>query len=221
MGSASDEVVAAKPGSLKTQNIPTLRALLIINAVLCVSIIFGLAIGFHDITARADVIIDSALLMVVASLATYILTEFLSDDTKAILVFLRVSNPLPGCRAFSNYAVTDPRVDPAVLQKKWGELPTDPIEQNRLWYKMLKKQEKMNAHILENHRVFLLLRDSAALALILTTLVALALPFVGTAIGRPWWLLGVLFLEFLGASAAARSVGISLVRNVMAEESLE
>lgn len=220
MGSAPEEVVAAKPGSLKTQNIPTLRALLLINAAVCISIILGLATGFHDITARLDVIVDSALLMGVASLATYVLSEFLPDDTKAILVFMRYPNPLPGCRAFSRYSMTDARVDPKALQAAWGELPTNAINQNRLWYKMLKKQEQLKPHILENHRVFLLMRDTAAIALILTVLVALALPFFGSALNRPWWLVGVLFLEFLVASVAARSTGISLVKNVLAEESL-
>lgn len=42
---------------------------------------------------------------------------------------------LPGCRAFSQYAKEDSRID---LKAKFGKIPTSPSEQNKHWYKIFK-----------------------------------------------------------------------------------
>jgi hypothetical protein len=52
---------------------------------------------------------------------------------KARLVFLRWRHALPGHRAFSKYAVRDPRIDVSSLEKlHGGSLSVDPVEQNQI-----------------------------------------------------------------------------------------
>src|SRR5208282_4310181 len=52
-----------------------------------------------------------------------VLSGVLSDAGKARLVFWRWQNPLPGCRAFTELIVSDPRIDVAALRKKHGDFP--------------------------------------------------------------------------------------------------
>ena len=55
-----------------------------------------------------------------------IISNLISPQLKAALVFWRWPNPLPGHRAFSQYLATDPRIDPHRLRAKIGDLPSDP-----------------------------------------------------------------------------------------------
>src|SRR5712671_5918274 len=56
-----------------------------------------------------------------------IVNGLLSAETKARLVFLRMKDALPGHRAFSKYAASDPRVDISNLKKICGnKFPDDP-----------------------------------------------------------------------------------------------
>lgn len=218
---AADDTPKLQVGSLKEVNLPMLRGMVIVNAVFCLMMILGVEVGFESLGDKFNDVLKSALLIAVASLATYLISEVIPDNIKAAIVFLRFRNPLPGCRAFSVYAVRDPRVGAkglAQLSKKHGELPSRPMDQNYLWYRILKSWEGKAPHILENHRVFLLARDAASIAAVLTVLVAASILAVDTVAVRPWWLVGLLLGEFLIANLAARSLGISLVKNVLAEE---
>jgi len=86
-----------------------------------------------------------------------------SADTKARLVFLRWHYALPGHRAFTKYAVRDPRIDLSSLEKLHdAPLPVDPVEQNRAWYRIYNTVENDHA-VRQVHRDFLLLRDYTGL----------------------------------------------------------
>lgn len=97
------------------------------------------------------------------------------SNMKARLVFLRWSDPLPGCRAFTEHAPKDPRVDMGALSQKLGEMPTESREQNATWYRLY-RSVKSDPAVVQNHRDFLFTRDYAALsALMLVGLGGLAL----------------------------------------------
>ena len=115
----------------------------------------GLRAAFKD----AEKLVPVGLALVIAT----VLNGVVSADAKARLVFLRWHHALPGHRAFSAYAVRDPRIDVPALEKLHGAaLPVDPVEQNRAWYRIYKTMEN-DAAVRQVHRDFLLLRDYTGL----------------------------------------------------------
>ena len=107
----------------------------------------------------------------VTTIVGMLITYLIPPDAKATLVFWRVRNPLPGCSAFSHHVHSDPRIDAAALKKKCGPFPSDPQEQNALWYKLYKKNET-DARILDSQQMFLFFRDAASISLLIFVVIA-------------------------------------------------
>jgi hypothetical protein len=147
-----------------------------------------------------------------------ILNAQISPNAKAQIIFARWNNPLPGSRAFTKHAATDPRIDVASLERAHGPLPTDPEQQNRLWYRLYKTVED-HPSVLQVHGEFLFARDYACLALMM----AIALGAVGfiqiPSISTAWTYLGLLVLQFVLTWRAARAHGLRLVTTVLALKS--
>ena len=79
-------------------------------------------------------------------------------------MFLRWHHALPGHRAFSVHAKSDPRIDMIRLKRALGnKMPEGPEAENHVWYRLFKHVESAPevAHV---HREFLLTRDYAGLA---------------------------------------------------------
>jgi hypothetical protein len=152
------------------------------------------------------------------SLATIVLNAVLGDLGKARLVFWRWTNPLPGCRAFTRIMLTDPRVDMVRLRAKVSPIPSEPKEQNAVWYRLYKAHGDKQT-ILEAHRAYLLTRDMAALAAVFV--ISFSLGAFITAIG--WKLAtlysGALLAQYLIVATSARNYGKRFVANVLVEES--
>ncbi len=153
-----------------------------------------------------------------ALIVTTVANGLLSAETKARLVFLRWKNALPGHRAFSKYAASDPRVDIAKLKRLCGnKLPEDPAEQNRTWYRLYKTVES-NPSVLQVQRDFLLMRDYAGLAaLFVVVFGAMAV------IEVPSWRVCLTYCFFLVAQfvlvrQAASTYGARFVTTVLAEK---
>lgn len=173
--------------------------------------------GVEDVWRLSKAALNSAAVSVVLGILTLVLNGLLSADNKARLVFWRMRHPLPGCRSFSRYVHEDPRVDPKVLETRFGPLPSAPDDQNRLWYRIYKARgsEPSNA---DAHRSYLAMRDLAALtAMFLLTFVPAAFFLVDD---RSLWTYytGVLGVAYLLMSQAARTYGRRLVTNVLATE---
>lgn len=151
-------------------------------------------------------------------LLAIVLSGVLSDLGKARLVFWRWRHPLPGCRAFTELLGTDPRIDVPALKRKLGELPTDPLEQNALWYRLYKAQ-RTDIKISEAHRIYLLTRDMTTIAALFVVILS-----VGVAVGSVNWptltvyVVG-LVIQYLLVASAARNYGTRFVLNVLSEES--
>ncbi len=150
--------------------------------------------------------------------ATIVLTGVLSHTVKARLVFWRWNHPLPGCRAFTKLAASDPRIDVSSLEKRHGKLPQDHEAQNMLWYRIY-KQHKMAASVWESQKSYLIVRDLAALA----ALFAIFLPIGAAAAHLPANLIfvytAILVGQYLVIASAARNYGERFVLNVLAEDS--
>ncbi|TXH35606.1 MAG: hypothetical protein E6Q98_15030 [Rhodospirillaceae bacterium] len=146
---------------------------------------------------------------------TSIVNAQISPANKARIVFMRWDNPLPGSYAFTKYAHEDPRVDVSALEKKYNPLPTDPKDQNRLWYKLYKTVED-EAAVLQVHREYLFSRDYNGIALLMLIGLGAAgfyqIPSLKTA---SLYLLALL-IQFLLTGQAARHHGKRFVTSVLA-----
>jgi hypothetical protein len=201
--------------SLKEQNRWQLWLVVAFNALFLYGVAQANAIKVDGLKALFT---DASKLLPVgfALIVSTVLNGLISADNKARLVFLRWHNALPGHRAFSEYAISDPRIDLAALTKLYGAaLPVDPKEQNRTWYRMYKTVEKEPA-VHQVHRDFLLLRDYTgfcALFLLVCGPVGLyAIPSRTTTL----LYLALLFLQFIIVRQAASNYGIRFVTTVLA-----
>jgi hypothetical protein len=141
----------------------------------------------------------------------------LSADMKARLVFLRWKHALPGHRAFSEHAASDPRIDVAKLKRACGNrFPDDPVEQNRLWYRLYKTVEN-NPSVMQVQRDFLLMRDYTGLAaLFVVVFGAAALVEVPSRVSLIYCLF--LVAQFVVVRRAASTYGVRFVKTVLAEK---
>jgi hypothetical protein len=201
--------------SLKDQNRWQLWIIVAANSLLLYGVVQANAIkadGLRAAFTDAQNLVPVGLALVIAT----VLNGLVSADMKARLVFLRWRHALPGHRAFSKYAVRDPRIDLSALEKlHGGPLPVDPVEQNRAWYRIYKTVENDQA-VRQVHRDFLLLRDY-------TGLCAVFIAFYGAAglyaipsmkVGMVYLL--VLIAQYAVARQAASNYGVRLVTTVLA-----
>lgn len=152
-----------------------------------------------------------------AGIVMIVLQELIPRSLKEVLVFWRLRDRPPGCRAFTGIAPKDTRVDPTDLAILLPSRPMTPTEQNALWYKWLKATEGDPA-IADNHRRFLTLRDSAVL-LALLTLITPALLF--WTVSNPYRILmlgGGTLLAYVVVAMSARNAAVRLVGNVVARK---
>lgn len=151
-------------------------------------------------------------------MVTTVVSNLVSPQLKAVLVFWRWPNPLPGHRAFTRYLAKDPRIDPQGLQEKIGDFPSDPSEQNRMWYRIYRTHAS-EPSVISAHRDFLLTRDITWLSFAMFMLGGLGSAFLGESILQTVWYPAFLAIQFVVVSTAAKRNGVRLVLNVLAIES--
>lgn len=150
--------------------------------------------------------------------AAILLSHIVPPGLKAGLVFWRFRDILPGCRAFTAFVKSDPRIDGEKLWAKLGQLPSDPAEQNKVWYSMYRRHRD-DVTVIEAHQRYLFLRDfaSASVLMLLSVLAAAALGALpGLHVGRAAIFVGA---QYIVSALAARERGNRLVTNVLAAES--
>jgi hypothetical protein len=197
--------------ALKAQNVPWIWAVVAADALTLAALAFPASLD-----QAASLLVGSRIAgMSIAPVAVLLLTSLLPSEIKASLVFWRVRDVLPGHRAFSVYAHTDPRIDVERLRAGVGAFPEQPREQNTLWYRLFKKLDGQ-AEVAQAHRHFLLFRDLAALSLLLAVIAPLVLHFLGAAPTAAWLAAGLLGVQYAATAIAARFHGVGLVCNVLA-----
>jgi len=209
-------VKAKSAGSLpnpKSGNSVYLWPFIGVNLAIFLWVLLGgsLDVSWTRVTAKNGIIAASIPLLAL------VLTNILSDQTKARLVFWHWHHPLPGCRAFTELMSTDPRIDIPALKSKLGRLPREPKAQNALWYRLY-KERRADPKIVAAHRTYLITRDMASISGAFVVL----LP-AGLVAGVHWSTAGVsmglLALQYLLIASAARNYGNRFVLHVLADES--
>lgn len=156
---------AVRGASLKQGNAPKLFALLAANALFFYLLVHSDQIGAGNWPTLASSLLGLLPAGVGVALVG-ILNGQISGDMKAKLAFLRWNFPYPGCRAFSYHGPKDLSVDMATLERRHGHLPTDPREQNVLWYRMYRAVAGLPG-VAQAHRHFLFARDYAFMSLVM------------------------------------------------------
>lgn len=198
--------------ALKAQNVGGIWAVVVADAVALAAFAYPWTMDQAPPLAALAPRIGGA---AIAPVMVLLLTSLLPSDVKATLVFWRVSDALPGHRAFSYYAPKDPRIDLERLRAVVGDFPKSPRDQNTLWYRLFKSTDGEPA-VAQAHRHFLLFRDLASLSLLLGVLAAGALIFVGTAAISAGIAIALFGIQYLATALAARLHGERLVCNVLA-----
>jgi len=206
-------------GTIKSKNI----ALVIIFITWCLAVYIAFQTGpsgFWDRvqTAFSELRVKDGLFLVMAPLLALVCTGLISSAVKASLVFWRIRHILPGHRAFSKWAETDPRIDTEKLHRKLGELPKDPTKQNTAWYALLKEHGKVPA-VAEAHGQYLLARDLAAISLLFAVFGSIALMAVENDLKWAGIYFFAMLLHYFILAIVARNHGNALVCNVLAEHS--
>ena len=152
--------------SLKTRNLPLVTAFVVLNYI---GFAFVNRLPWQFLQevdySKGALLFKNPLIAVATHLGILILCFVIPVNLKYMIIFWSLKNPLPGSRVFSELAVEDQRIDIKELEGRYGKLPTEPREQNALWYKIYK--EKQNDKIINSsHGQWLLLREMAVLSLI-------------------------------------------------------
>lgn len=175
--------------------------------------------GFFSIEFANDkfsIFFDAkSILFILSPIISLILSGLLSNPIKEFLVFWRVRDRLPGCRAFTCLINKDTRIDRSKLQRLAGAFPDDPAEQNRLWYKLYKGCED-DKIVIGSHRDFLLTRDLCSISfLFIIILLPISLLFFQNSSLKISYSL-FLVLQYLVLSIASRNFGNRFACNVLA-----
>jgi hypothetical protein len=202
--------------SVKSHNIKWLVLLAVLDIVV---VLLFLAPELIEGATLSGLVAMRSLGTTLLPVVVLLLTGLLPPEVKAMLVFWKVSNPLPGCEAFTKHGLADPRIDIAALKKNVGALPTDPAEQNARWYKLYRMVADDRA-VSEAHKLYLMYRDMAAMSLPLIVLVPLGLRLAGASASTSWIAAALFAFQFLACALGARHNGIRLVCSVLAVHSV-
>lgn len=151
-------------------------------------------------------------LIVIASL---VLLGLVPPNWRDRLIHLRWHHPLPGSRAFTVVGPTSSHVDMAALTAKLGVLPSDPGEQNRLFYRIYKPLRD-DVGVCDSHRRYLAARDVGTI----TALLILPLPLLAFAVNhnlnRSVAYGACLLVAYVLCAVSAKNYGWRMVQHVLA-----
>ena len=207
---------------LKDQNLNTLRVF--VGGVVAAYVAARLGVNFlssgQAVTSYASLLDPTCTgLAAIGGVFSLLLLNLIPTPVKDKLVHWRRRDVLPAHRAFSEIGPQDSRVDLEHIAARRGALPTDPVAQNKLWFKIYKANETSPG--VENaHKSYLLYRELASVALLLLVLlvVVTALAFRMPSSVEVIFC-GLLVGVYVLAATSARNTGARFVSNVLAAES--
>lgn len=161
-----------------------------------------------------------SIFIILSPIIAVVFNGFLSNRFKEILVFWKLKNRLPGCKAFTKLALKDQRIDIETLKRKIGKFPEDPTEQNRKWYSLYRSMSD-NDIVIGSHRDFLFSRDLCAISFLFMSIFTPIAYFFWENINIKIYYIGYLFLQYIGTAIAAKNYGNRFVCNVLTIESQE
>jgi hypothetical protein len=204
--------------NLKAKNASMLWAFFLFNAVVFLSVFFASNVDaiLHDFKTMLSFRASGIL---IAPLVLFLINGILSSEQKAVLVFWRIKNVLPGSRAFSKHGKSDPRVNMQRLNTLHGPLPSAANDQNSLWFKLYRSNSS-EASVIKSHKDFLLARDMVSITFLYIIFTAIPMLFIGDA-PYTYYYLGALLLEYVFIVRVAQNHGKRFVTNVLALESVK
>ena len=201
--------------TLITRNLPLISGFVLLNYV-AFAIVNELPWDFAKQIEilKTGLTFHNPILALLFHLIVLVLSCCLPEKVKNVVVLWKIKNPLPGCRAFTELAKNDPRIDINELSEKYGKLPKGPVEQNRLWYKIYKNKQN-EPIILASHGRWLLFRDLGAIALIFLLVLPSAslIPSPGT---ESAIYSGLLLVQYILLSIAGQNTSKRFACNVLA-----
>jgi len=201
--------------NLKSKNIPYLWFIFIANVIVLISLFF--AANVAAIRQDINVLFSEKIIMpLAASLILFVINGLIPANWKAVLVFWRFKDALPGHRAFSIYGHEDPRVNMSTIASKHGPLPSDAKEQNRLWYKIY-KLNKTELSVATAHKNFLRARDIVNIVVIFIIVAGLPALVIGKWPYNCYYFL-LLIGQYIVFAYVGQNYGKRFVTNVLAIE---
>lgn len=203
--------------SLKSLN---MKWLVMLASLDVLAVLVFVAPEFLADTAWSTVAVMRGLVTALLPVIVLLLSGMLSHETKAKLVYWKLANPYPGCEAFTRHGPADARIDMVALKKNVGELPTDPAEQNKKWFKLYKMVGSDRA-VVEAHKLYLMYREMAAISLPLVPLVPIGLYFINAPMKALPMAAGLFAVQFFVCCVGARHSGTRFVCNVLSIHSIK
>ena len=205
--------------TLKLQNVPAI----LIFVVWCTALLIVCIGAPNDFWAELGKRFTSlnakdGLLLSLTPLVSLVANGLFSPTAKAVLVFWRFKNVLPGHRAFSKHVNADPRVNVQALRERVVPWPDNPTDENRVWYKIYRSVEEA-VQVVDAHRSFLLARDLGSIAFTFVVVGAPIVYFLGKSIQWTLCYVAVMVIQYLILALVARNHGVRMVRNVLVEVS--
>lgn len=202
--------------SLKERNRFALFGIVSINLALFYTVVSSADLSMHGLeTAISEMKNLLALAGVGALSVVTIFNGIVPTPFKDRLVFWRWTHVLPGHRAFTVHGPRDSRIDMVALELKLGEVPLEPKEQNKLWYRLFKRCDN-EPEIAQGHQSYLFARDYTAISVIFLVVAGGSgfslIPTLTTA----WAYFAFLVTQYLMTALSARNYGIRMVTNTMA-----
>ena len=205
--------------SLKEQNELSYWLFAVANIAILISLVVCGSIDLQHMTTVMKIITskDGVWISLLPILGV-VLNGLLPSNVKAMIVYTRFKRALPGHRVFSKLGKADSRINLERIATKYGKLPRNPIEQNKLWYDIYKKHQDKHV-IQDSHKKFLLMRDIASLSLIiwLVSVIVFIIFYTLKIVVIFYLIFGA--IQFLVTMISARNYGNRFTCNVLAEES--
>lgn len=206
--------------SLKQQNAWLIRAALLAHTLAFAYVAFAPFIVARLSETGSFVQLQAALApgsisLGIIAIARLVLLGLIPPGFRDRLIHWRWEHPLPGARAFTSIGPADPRVDMAALSKRCGALPSDPGEQNRLYYSLYKSHSE-SVGVLDAHKSYLATRDICTINLLLFWLLPPLAYWATHDFARTVTYSAALFVSYLLFALAAQVYATRFVQNVLA-----
>ncbi|MXW06843.1 MAG: hypothetical protein F4Z87_01725 [Gammaproteobacteria bacterium] len=156
---------------------------------------------------------------IVSPIICFVLDGLLSAEMKARIIYWRWQNPLPGSFAFSYHLPREHRADPDRLARTWGKFPADPVQQNRLWYKIYNSVDS-DIRVQEAHRVSLYSRDLTGFAGLFLVIFGFSTIIIDARSSISYLFILFLIIQYFVMMSAARRYGVRFVRTALSVASL-
>lgn len=148
-------------------------------------------------------------------IASLLLLGMIPPDWRDRIIHLKWRHPLPGCRAFTKIGPNSSHVDMQALIAKFGPLPTDPSNQNKLFYKIY-RSVRDDVGVCDAHRRYLAARDIGTITAILVLPLPVLVVFVTHNGSRSFAYAMLLFMTYIFCALAAKNYSWRMVQHVLA-----